>query len=143
MSLINDIKNRQSQPTVTEARVDILTETTQIAERQAVCDSNLPPINSPATQLDELRGLLARYPEIAKQQPLRLQVAIKEKIDALCQQESITAETLLEALFTIAQAQGTLPNAVSRAQEQLRVRKEMGNLKSRITQLGNLLKHDR
>jgi hypothetical protein len=134
MSLINDIKNRQSQPTVTEARVDILTETTQIAD--------LPPINSPATQLDELRGLLARYPEIAKQQPLRLQVAIKEKIDALCQQESITAETLLEALFTIAQAQGTLPNAVSRAQEQLRVRKEMGNLKSRITQLGNLLKHN-
>jgi hypothetical protein len=135
MSLINDIKNRQSQPTVTEARVDILTETTQIAD--------LSPINSPATQLDELRGLLARYPEIAKQQPLRLQVAIKEQIDALCQQESITAETLLEALFTIAQAQGTLPNAVSRAQEQLRVRKEMGNLKSRITQLGNLLKHDR
>jgi hypothetical protein len=134
MSLINDIKNRQSQPTVTEARVDILTETTQIAD--------LPPINSPATQLDELRGLLARYPEIAKQQPLRLQVAIKEKIDALCQQESITAETLLEALFTIAQEQGTLPNAVSRAQEQLRVRKEMGNLKSRITQLGNLLKHN-
>lgn len=135
MSLINDIKNRQSQPTVAEARVDILTETTQIAD--------LPPINSPATQLDELRGLLARYPEIAKQQPIRLQVAIKEKIDALCQQESITAETLLEALFTIAQAQGTLPNVVSRAQEQLRVRKEMGNLKSRITQLGNLLKHDR
>ena len=134
MSLINDIKNRQSQPTVAEARVDILTETTQIAD--------LPPINSPATQLDELRGLLARYPEIAKQQPLRLQVAIKEQIDALCQQESITAETLLEALFTIAQAQGTLPNAVSRAQEQLRVRKEMGNLKSRITQLGNLLKHN-
>ena len=130
MSLINDIKNRQSQPTVTEARVDILTETTQIAD--------LPPINSPATQLDELRGLLARYPEIAKQQPIRLQVAIKEKIDALCQQ----AETLLEALFTIAQAQGTLPNVVSRAQEQLRVRKEMGNLKSRITQLGNLLKHN-
>lgn len=135
MSLINDIKNRQSQPTVTEARVDILTETTQIAD--------LPPINSPATQLDELRGLLARYPEIAKQQPIRLQVAIKEQIDALCQQESITAETLLEALFTIAQAQGTLPSVVSRAQEQLRVRKEMGNLKSRITQLGNLLKHDR
>jgi hypothetical protein len=134
MSLINDIKNRQSQPTVTETRVDILTETTQIAD--------LPPINSPATQLDELRGLLARYPEIAKQQPLRLQVAIKEQIDALCQQESITAETLLEALFTIAQTQGTLPNAVSKAQEQLRVRKEMGNLKSRITQLGNLLKHN-
>ncbi len=133
MSLINDIKNRQSQPTVAEARVDILTETTQIAD--------LPPINSPATQLDELRSLLARYPEIAKQQPIRLQVAIKEKIDALCQQESITAETLLEALFTLAQAQGTLPNVVSRAQEQLRVRKEMGNLKSRITQLGNLLKH--
>lgn len=132
MSLINDIKNRQSQPTVTEARVDILAETVQITD---------PPTNSPATQLDELRGLLARYPEIAKQQPIRLQVAIKEQIDALCQQESITAETLLEALFTIAQDQDTLPLVVSRAQEQLRVRKEMGNLKSRITQLGNLLKH--
>ena len=135
MSLINDIKNRQSQPTVTDARVDILTETTQIADP--------PPSNSPATQLDELRSLLAQYPEIAKQQPIRLQVAIKEQIDALCQQESITAETLLEALFTIAQAQGTLPSVVSRAQEQLRVRKEMGNLKSRITQLGNLLKPHR
>ena len=132
MSLINDIKNRQSQPTVIDPRVDILAETVQITD---------PPINSPATQLDELRGLLAGYPEIAKQQPIRLQVAIKEKIDALCQQESITVETLLEALFAIAQAQGTLPEVVSRAQQQLRVRKEMGNLKSRITQLGNLLKH--
>jgi hypothetical protein len=129
-SIIDEIRNRQSQPPV-EERADILVST------------NVDNVSQPqASQLDVLKDLLANYPTISNQQPIRLQAEIKTEIDALCQREKITAETLLEALFVAAQAQGGLPSAVVQAQERLRVRKEMGNLKSRITQLGNLLKNN-
>ena len=127
-SIIDEIRNRQSQPPVSE-RADILVSTN--------VDSSSQPQPS---QLDVLRDLLATYPTISNQQPIRLQAEIKAEIDALCQGSKITAETLLEALFIAAQAQGGLPSVVVQAQERLRMRKEMGNLKSRITQLGNLLK---
>ena len=127
-SIIDEIRNRQSQPPV-EERADILVSTN--------VDSGSQP---QASQLDMLKDLLATYPTISNQQPIRLQVEIKAEIDALCQSSKITAETLLEALFIAAIAQGSLPSVVVQAQERLKVRKEIGNLKSRITQLGNLLK---
>ena len=129
-SIIDEIRNRQSQPPVSE-RADILVSTN--------VDSGSQP---QVSQLDVLKDLLATYPTISNQQPIRLQVEIKAEIDALCQGSKITAETLLEALFIAAQAQGSLPSVVVQAQERLKVRKEMGNLKSRITQLGNLLKNN-
>ena len=128
MSILNEIRNRQSQPPVSE-RADILASTN--------VDSSSQPQPS---QLDVLRDLLATYPTISNQQPIRLQAEIKAEIDALCQGSKITAETLLEALFVTVRERGDLPSAVVQAQERLKVRKEIGNLKSRITQLGNLLK---
>ena len=129
-SIIDEIRNRQSQPPVSE-RADILVST------------NVDSVSQPqASQLDVLKDLLATYPTISNQQPIRLQAEIKAEIDALCQGSKITAETLLEALFVAAREQGSLPSVVVQAQERLRVRKEMGNLKSRITQLGNLLKNN-
>ncbi len=128
MSILDEIRNRQSQPPVSE-RADILVST------------NVDSVSQPqVSQLDVLKDLLATYPTISNQQPIRLQVEIKAEIDALCQGSKITAETLLEALFIAAIAQGSLPSVVVQAQERLKVRKEIGNLKSRITQLGNLLK---
>ena len=129
-SIIDEIRNRQSQPPV-EERADILVST------------NVDSVSQPqVSQLDVLKDLLATYPTISNQQPIRLQVEIKAEIDALCQSSKITAETLLEALFIAAIAQGGLPSVVVQAQERLKIRKEMGNLKSRITQLGNLLKNN-
>ena len=127
-SIIDEIRNRQSQPPV-EERADILVSTN--------VDSGSQP---QASQLDVLKDLLATYPTISNQQPIRLQAEIKAEIDALCQGSKITAETLLEALFVTVRERGDLPSAVVQAQERLKVRKEIGNLKSRITQLGNLLK---
>ena len=129
-SIIDEIRNRQSQPPV-EERADILVSTNVDSGSQRQ-----------ASQLDVLKDLLATYPTISNQQPIRLQAEIKAEIDALCQSSKITAETLLEALFIAAIAQGSLPSVVVQAQERLRVRKEMGNLKSRITQLGNLFKNN-
>ena len=129
-SIIDEIRNRQSQPPVSE-RADILVST------------NVDSVSQPqASQLDVLKDLLATYPTISNQQQIRLQAEIKAEIDALCQGSKITAETLLEALFVAAREQGSLPSVVVQAQERLKVRKEMGNLKSRITQLGNLLKNN-
>jgi translation initiation factor 6 (eIF-6) len=129
-SIIDEIRNRQSQPPV-EERADILVSTN--------VDSGSQP---QASQLDVLKDLLAAYPTISNQQPIRLQAEIKAEIDTLCQREKITAETLFEALFIAARDRGSLPSVVAQAQERLRVRKEIGNLKSRITQLGNLLKNN-
>lgn len=126
MSILDEIRNRQSQPSV-EERKDLLTDSVESG--------------SQSSQLDLLRDLLATYPTIANQQPIRLQADIKAEIDALCKEKKITTETLLEALFINAQTNGSLPMVVKQASERLRVRKEMGNLKSRITQLGNLLKN--
>lgn len=132
MSILDEIRNRQSQPPVAQ-RADILQQ--EVAESSPEDGDSSPQ----TSELDKLKGLLASYPQIANQQPIRLQAAIKAEIDALCRQEKVTAETLLEALFVAARDGGSLPGVVVQAQERLRSRKEMGNLKSRITQLGKLL----
>jgi hypothetical protein len=133
MSILDEIRNRQSQPPVAQ-RADILQQETA---ESSPGDGDSSPQTS---ELDKLKDLLANYPQIANQQPIRLQAAIKAEIDALCRQEKVTAETLFEALFVTARDGGSLPGVVMQAQERLRSRKEMGNLKSRITQLGKLLK---
>jgi hypothetical protein len=132
MSILDEIRNRQSQPPVAQ-RADIL----QQEKVESSPEDEGSPL--PTSELEKLKDLLANYPQIANQQPIRLQAAIKAEIDALCQQEKVTAETLLEALFVAARDGGSLPGVVVQAQERLRSRKEMGNLKSRITQLGKLL----
>jgi hypothetical protein len=100
-----------------EERADILVSTNVESGSQ---------IQPEPSQLDVLKDLLATYPTISNQQPIRLQAEIKAEIDALCQGAKITAETLLEALFITAQDQGSLPSMVVQAQERLKVRKEMG-----------------
>jgi hypothetical protein len=134
MSILNEIRGRQSQAQVAK-RTDIFQE--EVADDNS---SDGGDSQSQVSQLDVLRKLLATYPTISNQQPIRLQVDIKAQIDALCRQEKVTAETLLEALFVAARDGDSLPGVVAQAQERLKVRKEMGNIKSRITQLGKLLK---
>jgi len=129
MSIIDEIKNRKSQKLVEEERIDIFTEIKDDNNAISLADS----------QLNQLKNKLCQYPEIAKQHPVRLQVDIKEEIDTLCQKEKITTDTLLEALFMSAKANNIIADIVVMARNQLIKRKEVGNLKSRITQLEKLL----
>jgi hypothetical protein len=145
MSILDEIKNRTAQPSVT-ARKDILAP-------QANEDSpNLAPVTEEIiapkettartleSKLEAMKEQLATYPIIANQQPIRLEADLKAEIEDYCRSNKITLETLVEALFKNAQSQGFLSNAVPHAQERLKRRKEIGNLKTKITQLSNLLK---
>jgi hypothetical protein len=145
MSILDEIKNRTAQPSVT-ARKDILApqaneDSPNLAQ---VTEEIIAPQKTTArtleSKLEAMKEQLATYPIIANQQPIRLEADLKAEIEDYCRSNKITLETLVEALFKNAQSQGFLSNAVPHAQERLKRRKEIGNLKTKITQLSNLLK---
>lgn len=139
MSILDEIKNRAVQPSVT-TRKDILFPK---ADEEAEVSVIVARDNTAQTLESKLEGMkkqLADYPIIANQQPIRLETEIKTKVEDYCRSNKVTLETLVEALFEEAETQNYLNKVVPRAQERLKQRKEMGNLKTKITQLGNLLK---
>jgi hypothetical protein len=140
MSILDEIKNRTSQPVVA-ARKDILTTPANEDSHPApITTEEITTTQTPESKLEAMKEQLATYPLIANQQPIRLEADLKTKIEDYCRSHKITLETLLEALFENAQAQGFLDDAVPPAQERLKRRKEIGSLKTKITQMSNLLK---
>jgi hypothetical protein len=145
MSILDEIKNRTAQPSVT-ARKDILVS--QINDESQpltlIAEEIIPPKETTAqtleSKLEAMKEQLATYPIIANQQPIRLEADLKTEIEDYCRSNKITLETLLEALFENSKAQGFLTEAVPSAQARLKRRKEIGNLRTKITQLSNLLK---
>jgi hypothetical protein len=144
MSILDEIKNRTAQPSVT-ARKDILVSQTDESQLPTPVAEEIITTKETAAQtleskLEAMKQQLATYPIIANQQPIRLEADLKTEIEDYCRSNKITLETLVEALFKNAQSQGFLNNAVPHAQERLKRRKEIGNLRTKITQLSNLLK---
>jgi hypothetical protein len=144
MSILDEIKNRTAQPSVT-ARKDILVSQTDESQLPTPVAEEIITTKETAAQtleskLEAMKQQLATYPIIANQQPIRLEADLKAEIEDYCRSNKITLETLVEALFKNAQSQGFLNNAVPHAQERLKRRKEIGNLRTKITQLSNLLK---
>lgn len=145
MSILDEIKNRTAQPSVT-ARKDILVH--QINDEpqpptpvtEEIISAKETTAQTLESKLEAMKQQLATYPIIANQQPIRLEADLKAEIEDYCRSNKITLETLVEALFKNAQSQGFLNNAVPQAQERLKRRKEIGNLRTKITQLSNLLK---
>lgn len=139
MSILDEIKSRATQPLVTTRKDILLPQADEEAEAPVVVAKD----NAAQTLESKLEGMkkqLADYPIIANQQPIRLEAEIKAKVEDYCRSNKVTLETLIEALFEEAETQNYLNKVVQRAQERLKQRKEMGNLKTKITQLGNLLK---
>ncbi|ARV59156.1 hypothetical protein BZZ01_11365 [Nostocales cyanobacterium HT-58-2] len=138
MNILDEIRNRANQPTVA-LRQDVLAPQQQ--------DSVTPEVNVPSTadssisELTRLEEQLANFPEIAPRVPVRLEVAIKQKLDELCNQEKITIETLLEAFYVTCKEKDTVMKQVLKeAKKRLSSRKEAGNIRSSITRLANLTK---
>jgi hypothetical protein len=136
MSLLDEIRNRNAEPTV-EARTDVLQATTPTA------DMTTPQVEQPiaVSELKGLEELLASFPEIAARIPVRLETPIKNELDELCSREKITIETLLEAFYiTCKDRDSTMRQVVKEAKKRLKSRKEAGNIRSSLTKLSNLTK---
>ncbi|MGI2909021.1 hypothetical protein [Tolypothrix sp. VBCCA 56010] len=93
MSLLDEIRDRATQPTV-EPRIHVL--------QQEKIDDTLNAIAQQPNEVSELKRLeelLANFPEIAARIPVRLEIPIKDELDELCNREKVTIETLLEAFY--------------------------------------------
>lgn len=91
------------------------------------------------SELEQLRLKLSQFPEIASRVPVRLEVEVKNEIEAFCRQEKITVETLLEALYLTCVSKDALMRQVTKeARRRLASRKSAGNIRSSITRLENI-----
>jgi hypothetical protein len=70
-------------------------------------DFEYAPKPSSISDVEQLRLKLSQFPEIASRVPVRLEVSVKDDIEALCRQEKITIETLLEALYLTCASKNT------------------------------------
>lgn len=153
MSILDEIRNRTSPKAVPE-RQDVFQEqkfpSVSQAEILVGSESDDIPVStintvetepSPSSDLEQLQLKLSQFPEIAKRVPVRLEVNIKEDIEAFCRQEKITIETLLEALYITCVSKDTIMRQVSKeAKKRLASRKAAGNIRSSITRLENIVK---
>lgn len=136
MNILDEIRNRAVAPTVAP-REDVLAP-----QQQGSPTPDMPSTaDSSVSELTFLEEQLRNLPEIAPRVPVRIDVAIKQELDELCNQEKITVETLLEAFYVTCQDKDTVMKQVLKeAKKRLKSRKEAGNIRSSITRLANLAK---
>jgi formate dehydrogenase maturation protein FdhE len=133
MGILDEIRNRNTQPTVPE-RDDVLQTAT-------VTDTTTPLGEQPieVSELKRLEELLASFPEIAARIPVRLETPIKDELDELCNREKVTIETLLEAFYVTCKDKESMMKQVTiEAKKRLKSRKDAGNIRSSLTKLNNL-----
>lgn len=138
MNILDEIRNRAVASTVAP-REDVLAPQ-QLPSPKS--DVDMPSTaDSSVSELTLLEEQLANFPEIAPRVPVRLEAAIKEELDDLCNQEKITVETLLEAFYvTCLDKDSVMKQVIKEAKKRLKSRKEAGNIRSSITRLANLAK---
>lgn len=136
MNILDEIRNRAVAPTVAP-REDVLAP-----QQQGSTPPDMPSTaDSSVSELTLLEEQLRNLPEIAPRVPVRLEMAIKQELDELCNLEKITVETLLEAFYVTCQDKDTVMKQVLKeAKKRLKSRKEAGNIRSSITRLANLAK---
>lgn len=160
MSILDEIRNRATQPTVPPRQDSLVSQTqntpsnaqTEVASTDSHDQSTsaqmeittLTPENQPVSELKRIEKELATFPEIAPRVPIRLEVEIKQDIDTLCNQEKVTIETLLEAFYITCKDRDSLMRQVLKeAKKRLQSRKAAGNIRSSITRLKNITKIDK
>ncbi|MBW4605688.1 MAG: hypothetical protein KME22_00315 [Hassallia sp. WJT32-NPBG1] len=141
MSLLDEIRDRATQPTV-PPRIDVLQQ--QIPSYDTSYDAPVVTTYykqqpSGISELKRLEELLANFPEIAARIPVRLSTPIKDELDELCNREKVTIETLLEAFYvTCKDKESVMKQVIKEAKKRLKSRKEAGNIRSSLTKLNNL-----
>ena len=154
MSILDEIRNRTAPKDVPERR-DIFQEQplSPVSQEEEIIQSDLTEsilgdnraksgfesAPKPTSDLEQLRLKLSQFPEIASRVPVRLEVEVKNEIEAFCRQEKITIETLLEALYlTCVSKDSVMRQSSKEARRRLNSRKSAGNIRSSITRLENI-----
>jgi len=138
MNILDEIRNRAVAATVAP-REDVLAPQQQDSPTSDVDVTSTA--DSSVSELAKLEEQLANFPEIAPRVPVRLEVAIKQELDDLCNSEKITIETLLEAFYvTCKEKDSVMKQVIKEAKKRLKSRKEAGNIRSSMTRLANLAK---
>ncbi|MBD2255512.1 hypothetical protein [Nostoc parmelioides] len=138
MNILDEIRNRAVAPTVAP-REDVLAPQ-QLSSPKSDVDVT-STADSSVSELTKLEEQLANFPEIAPRVPVRLEAAIKQELDELCNEEKITVETLLEAFYvTCKEKDSVMKQVIKEAKKRLKSRKEAGNIRSSMTRLANLAK---
>lgn len=158
MSILDEIRNRATQNNV-PPRKDVLSDQEQVSSPSEI--NPLAPtfgesgvgVTDVATnqnqqdsslELKSLEEQLASFPQIAPRVPVRLEVEIKEELEALCSREKITVETLMEAFYVTCKDKDTVMRQVFKeAKKRLASRKAAGNIRSSLTRLSNLIKRQK
>jgi len=92
------------------------------------------------TGLQDLQAQLDALPKVETFQ-LRFEEQYKKKIKEVADREGVTPETLLQALWVVAEKSPTLMNeAIAEAKEHHKRRETASTLKTTITRLSNTLK---
>lgn len=155
MSILDDIRNRTAPKAVPERKDVFQEQQTSLASQENTIESDRAERNegnnqadanfesnpelSSISDLEQLRLKLSQFPEIASRVPVRLEINIKEDIEAFCRREKITIETLLEALYLTCTSKDTVMRQVTKeAKRRLASRKAAGNIRSSITRLENI-----
>jgi hypothetical protein len=143
MSLLDKIKNEyESQTVKVPPRQDELLPRSEglLAETELVSQEEEATKPIPVQSTLFLEKELASLPLITnKKIGVRLEEDIYEEVRKLCQENSITVETLLEAYFTVCSTQPKLVNKIiEEAQFRLKQRTKAGNIRSLLTKTKNL-----
>lgn len=141
MSLLDRIKNEYESQTVKVPprqdellpKAEVLLPETKLVSQE---EESTKPVQSTLFLEKELESL----PSVTnKKIGVRLEEGIYEEIRKLCQENSITVETLLEAYFTVCSTQPKLvKKIIEEAQFRLKQRTKAGNIRSLLTKTKNL-----
>jgi hypothetical protein len=134
MSLLDKIRQESEEPTITVSpRTDPLVRSLQIVENTAVPSGD-------ETLEQSLAAELSALPKISeKKVGVRLQQEILAELEALCRQNDITMETLLESFYVVCSPQDKVMSKVlTEAQRRIKQRVRAGNIRSILTKTRNL-----
>ena len=141
MSLLDKIKNEyESQTVKVPPRQDELLPRGEglLPETELVFQAE--EATKPVQSTLFLEKELASLPSVTnKKIGVRLEEGIYDEVRKLCQENSITVETLLEAYFTVCSTQPKLvKKIIEEAQFRLKKRTKAGNISSLLTKTKNL-----
>ncbi len=141
MSLLDKIKNEyESQTVKVPPRQDELLPKAEVSLSETQLVSQEEETTKPVQSTLFLEKELASLPSITnKKIGVRLEEGIYDELRKLCQENSITVETLLEAYFTVCSTQPKLvKKIIEEAQFRLKKRTKAGNIRSLLTKTKNL-----
>lgn len=134
--MLSRIKNRRKRPSV--QRDTSLASQGKVEEPQTV-EPPAPKPTSTQDQIADLQAQLDALPQVGDRRNVRLETSIDTRLPEFCNQNNVTIETFLEAVFLACSRDAELKAIVlEEARERLQQRKRAGQLRRLQSQLKKL-----